>query len=388
MTCVKGWFDPNYKNKEDKMKNKITFIIGTKAELIKCMPVMLELQRQDIPYYFLHTGQHNLGEACKEFRIKKPDYVLSKEPEKSTKFWSKINSNSISWCFSMLFKIKKIINKIQPSYVIYHGDTMSSSIAAMASSKLFNFNKTWKNVHLEAGLRSGSLFEPFPEEISRRICDWFSDVLFAVSDFTEDFLHKRYGTKNKEIIQVGNTIIDSTKIIYDKIKDKKTPLSEKYALINIHRHENLKSKKRMRKIVNIIKNVSIPVIWPLHDNTQSFLEKYNLMEELENMDNLKIVPLMNYSEFIFLIASCKYLITDGGSIQEESLVFKKPCVLLRNVTERQEGLATGINFLTNFDEVYAKEIIENIESNKIHTDHFENPYGKVGISKEIVEILK
>lgn len=371
--------------------SKIIFVIGTKAELIKCMPLMLELQNQDIPYTFVHTGQHKLGESCKEFKIKKPDYILSKEPIKSTKFWSKINSNSIFWCFSMIFKIKKLTNKLKPSYVIYHGDTMSSSVAAISSSKLFNKNKTWKNVHLEAGLRSGhtikSLFEPFPEEISRRICDWFSDILFVVSDLTNERLYKRFGDK-KEIIQVGNTIIDSINIIYNKIKDKKTTLPKNYALINIHRHENLKSKERMGKIVNIIKNISIPIIFPLHDNTRRFLEDYELMEELENMKNIEIVPLMNYSEFIFLIANSKYILTDGGSIQEESLVFKKPCVILRKLTERQEGIDSGINFLTKLDENYTKEIIEKIEKNQIKVQKFKNPYGKKGVSKKIVEVLK
>ncbi len=374
------------------MENKkIAMIIGTKAELIKCAPLMLELQNQNKDYWFIHTGQHKLGDACEEFGIKKPDYVLSKEPTKSTKFWSKINGNSIFWCFSMIFKIKKLITKLKPSYIIYHGDTMSSSVAAISSSKLFNINKTWKNVHLEAGLRSGntikSLFEPFPEEISRRICDWFSDILFSVSDLTNKRLLKRFGNK-KEIVQVGNTIIESTTLMFGKVMGKEISLPQEYALINIHRHENLKSRKRMRKIVNIIKNISIPIIFPLHDNTKRFLETYELMGELENMKNIEIVPLMDYSEFIFLIANCKYILTDGGSIQEESIVFKKPCILLRKLTERQEGVEIGINFLTKLDENYAKEVIEKIEKNQIKIKEFKNPYGSIGVSQKIVEILK
>jgi len=105
---------------------------------------MLELQNQNKDYWFIHTGQHKLGDACEEFGIKKPDYVLSKEPTKSTKFWSKINGNSIFWCFSMIFKIKKLITKLKPSYIIYHGDTMSSSVAAISSSKLLILIKLGK----------------------------------------------------------------------------------------------------------------------------------------------------------------------------------------------------------------------------------------------------
>jgi len=370
--------------------NKIAIIIGTKAELIKCMPVMLELQKRKISYWFIHTGQHPLGKACREFRIKEPDFILSEEPKITTKFWSKVNSNSISWCFKMIYKIRKLIKNLKPSYVIYHGDTMSTAVAAMASSKLLNLNKSWKNVHLEAGLRSNFLMEPFPEEISRRMCDWFSDILLSVSDYTTDLLEDKYGC-SKEIIQVGNTIIDSSLITYELSKKKYSKIKEPYALINLHRHENLKDKKRLQKIVNIIKEIKIKAIWPLHDNTKKYLMEYDLMKQLNNMENLEITPLKDYSEFIFLLANCKYILADGGSIQEESLVFKKPFLILRRETERKEGIGTGLNYLTSLDLDLSKMFIEMIETDNITSiifDNFENPYGKEGVSELIVDLLK
>jgi len=112
------------------------------------------------------------------------------------------------------------------------------------------------------------------------------------------------------------------------------------------------------------------------------------MEKVKEIENIKIMPLANYSEFIFLLANCKYLITDGGSIQEESLVFKKPCILLRKKTERQEGLLTGINFLTKLDVNYSKDVIKRIESNKLKIKDFKNPYGEIGVSKKVIEELK
>src|SRR3989338_10531383 len=96
---------------------------------------------------------------------------------------------------------------------------------------------------------------------------------------------------------------------------------------------------------------------------------------------------MGYSHFIFLIANCFYLVTDGGSIQEESLVFKKPCIILRKRTERQEGLSTGINFLTKLNVNYARKVIEDIESGKIRAKDFKNPYGEKDISKRVVHTL-
>jgi UDP-N-acetylglucosamine 2-epimerase (non-hydrolysing) len=364
----------------------IAIIIGTKAELIKCMPIMLELQKQNKKYWFIHTGQHFLGNACDEFGIKKPDFILSKEPEKGTKFWSKINRNSLSWCFSMIPKIRDVLWKINPRYVIYHGDTMSTAVASISSSRLLNFGKKWKNVHLEAGLRSGSLFDPFPEEISRRISDFFSNILLAVSDSTEKNL-SRY--RDKRIIKAGNTIVDSALLIYDKSKKAgyKKPSGE-YALINLHRHENLRNRERMRDIIRILKEVKIKAIWPMHENTSEFLEKYGLMNEVNSMKNISVTGLVDYANFIFLLANCKYLVMDGGSIQEESLIFGKPCVILRKRTERQEGLSTGINFLTRLDVEKSRRIIREIENNNIKIKKFKNPYGEHGVSKKIIEKLK
>lgn len=367
----------------------IAIILGTKAELIKCMPVMLELQKQKKDYWFIHTGQHPLGEACERFGIKKPDFILSQEPKLSTKFWSKVNKNSVFWFLQMIFKVKKIVQKIKPKYILYHGDTMSSAAAAIGSSKIFNFNKNWKNVHLEAGLRSGKLMEPFPEEISRIICDYFSDILLAVSLRTEKNLEKY--KKRKRVINVGNTIIDSALFSYEKAKklkeNRSQPEKNSYALINVHRHENLNDEKRLRRIIDIIKNIKVQAIWPIHDNTKFFLEKYSLLKELEEMKNLELTPLTDYLDFIYSLANSKYLLTDGGSIQEESLVFKKPCIILREKTERQEGLQTGINFLTKLDVEKTKSLIDCIEKNILEVKDFRNPYGEKGVSKKIVKIL-
>src|SRR3989344_4999829 len=370
----------------DNSHSRIAIVIGTKAEFIKCMPIMLQLQAKKKDYWFIHTGQHSLGKACEDFHLKMPDFILSKEPERSTKFWSKINKLSLFWFLKMILKIKKIIRKLKPRYVIYHGDTMSTAAASIASSKLLNSKKSWKNVHLEAGLRSESLFEPFPEEISRQISDRFSDILLAVSDLSENNL-KREG--RKRIVKVGNTIVDASILAYNLSKKKRMKKQKgEYALINIHRHENINNKKRLKAIIKILRAIKIKAIWPIHANTAHFLEKYGLVNEVKSMKNIELRSLIDYSDFIFMIANSKYIITDGGSIQEESLVFKKPCIILRKRTERQEGLSTGINFLTKLNVVHSKQIIEDIEENKVRAKNFKNPYGEKGVSRKIVELLK
>lgn len=370
-----------------KKHSKIAIVIGTKAELIKCMPIMLELQERGLDYWFVSTGQHPLEKSCKDFGVKKPDYILSEEPELSTKFWSKVNNSSIVWCFGMIPKIKKTIKKLQPKHVIYHGDTMSTAVASMATSRIFNpFGKKWNNVHLEAGLRSGSLFEPFPEEISRRICSIFSDILLAVSKLSEENLRNSFEVRGK-IYNTGNSVIDSVNIIKDMAKKKIKSNEKDFALINIHRHEHLRSKKNMEKIIEIISAIKGPAIWPIHDNTKYYLEKYGLMDKVNSMKNIKQMSLVDYFTFVNFMDNCKYLVTDGGSIQEESLILRKPCVILRHRTERQEGLDSGYNFLTKLDVEYSKRLIKDIESGKIKATNYPNPYGKKGVSKKVVEVL-
>ncbi len=370
------------------MEYKIAIIIGTRAELIKTFPVMLELQRRKIPYYFIHTGQHSLGDFCNIFGVKKPDAVLSLEPKKSSKF----NAQKIKagfWNIGIIFRIKKELNKIHGlRYVIYHGDTMTTASAAIASSRLLNPGKKYKNVHLEAGLRSENLREPFPEEIARKIADSFSDILLTVSERSCKNV-RRYERK-KNICLVGNTILDSADIAL-KIakKNKKKPLSkERFALITVHRHENINNKKRLSQIVGILDSLEIPSFFALHDNTKKKLLKFNLYGKLKKNKNIKIIEPLDYINFIYQMSKCSLVVCDGGSMQEESIIFKKPCIILRKATERQEGLETNFQFLSNLDVEKTKEKIKEYLNPKFKIKPFKNPYGKKGLSKKIVDVLK
>jgi UDP-N-acetylglucosamine 2-epimerase (non-hydrolysing) len=272
---------------------------------------------------------------------------------------------------------------------VYHGDTISTGAAAIGSSSILNPFKKWKNVHLEAGLRSGSFLEPFPEEIVRQTADRFSDILLAVSRLSAKNLKRERATGVfGKIFVVGNTVLDSAEITSNKISKKGRKLEGPFALINMHRHENLGSLDRMKKIIEIVKSIGIKSVWPMHEVTREAFENYGLMRELKNIKNLKVTPPVSHKEFISLLINSKYLIVDGGSIQEESLIFKKPCILLRKTTERPEGLSTGINFLTKLNVPYTKEIIRKIEKDELNIKDFQNPYGKVGVSKRILTILK
>ena len=375
---------------QNKMINKsqfeIAIVIGTRAEFIKTFPVMLELQRRKIPYYFIHTGQHSLGELWEIFSVKIPNVILTREPKKSSKFNSK-QGKAILWNLKLVGKIRRELKTLKNlRYVLYHGDTMTTASASIASSKLMNPFKKYKNVHLEAGLRSWNNFEPFPEEISRRIAGRFSDVLFAPSKSSERNLAK---LRKKKILVFGNTIVDSAHYAFDLAKKKKIkPLSKKkFALVTVHRHENLKNKKRMEKIVEVLLSVEIPTYFAAHDNTLKKLEEFGLLSRLKENKNINLIKPIDYINFIYQISKCALIICDGGSMQEESLIFGKPCVILRNSTERPEGLKTNFQFLTKLDVEKSKEKIKEYLSKDFKIRKYSNPYGKKGLSKKIVDVL-
>ncbi len=364
----------------------IVIIIGTKAELIKTAPLMLELEKQKKEYIFVNTGQHNLTKECKEFGVRIPDVILSEEPKKGTKFMSNINQFSILWSFSMILKIRRLLRRIKKvTFVLVHSDTMSTVVAAIAASSLLNPGKKWKTVHLESGLRSKSLKEPFPEEIARIIGGKFSDILIAVSKESENNL-KNEGTHGR-ILLLGNIAIDSSLAIFERAKKEYKKIKGQYALVNIHRHENLRSRERMKKIVSIVSKIPIKTYWPLHDGTRYYLEKYGLLKIIKDNKNIILSDLVSYSKFIHMLVYSKMLLVDGGSIQEESLIFKKPCLLLRMKTERQEGLSTGINFLTELNVEKTKEIMDYVLDKKFKIPNVKNPYGGEGASKRVADIL-
>jgi UDP-N-acetylglucosamine 2-epimerase (non-hydrolysing) len=368
-------------------QSKIAIILGTRAELIKTFPVMLELQKHETPYYFIHTGQHNLKDLCEKFGVKNPDISLFNEHIGSSRFNSR-RMKAIIWNLRLFFKIKKELKLLKKlEYVLYHGDTMTTFTASLASSKLFNPSKKYKNIHLEAGLRSFNILEPFPEEISRRVAGKFSDILLAPSEESKNNLSK---LRNKKICVVGNVVVDSAFCALSIAKKNKIkPLSKnRFALISVHRDENLKSKVRLKKIVEILSDIPIPSYFMMHDNTKSKLEKYGLYDKLMKNKNIKIIPTMDYPSFITQIEKCSLIVCDGGSLQEESLIFGKPCVLLRMATERQEGLKTNFQFLSKLDVEKTKNKIKEFMSTNFKIKKYNNPYGEIGVSKKVVEEMK
>lgn len=346
--------------------------MGTKAELIKMFPLMKELNGT-----FIHTGQHDLSELIETFKIKEPDIILSDPPKQKTSKFMGNSVKAIMWNFGMIKKLTKVLKKEAPDMLICHGDTMSTAVASIAAKRA-----GIKGVHIEAGLRSHSLREPFPEEISRKITDRNCELLFAPSKIAGKNLEKY---KNKQIHITGNTVVDSVMEALKKSKKIRVP-SEEYAILSFHRHENLKSRSKLKRIVEIVNEVNLPIYFFAHDNTINALKKHKLWKAFSKKVNP--IKFTNYPTFIKWLSGSRLLLTDGGSIQEESLLFKKPCLLLRDRTERVAGLKTGLNFLSRFDVEFSKEVINNVLRIDWAAPEFKNPYGEQGVSKKIADIIR
>jgi len=365
------------------MKTEIAIILGSRAEFLKTFPVMLELQKRKIPYLFIHTGQHSYKGFCESFGVKRPDIILTPEPTKSSKFYSKV-WKALFWNAEVFVKIRIELNK-RPDlkYVLFHGDTMSAATASFASWGATNWTKKFKSVHLEAGLRSENIMEPFPEEIARRMADRFSKILLVP---TERALGNISDYTRKDIHFVGNTISDSSKMALKLCKNKKRLSKDKFALITIHRHENIKNKERMEKIVGILESIPIKSFFALHDNTKRKLIKFGLYDRLKNNKKIEIIQPLDYINFIYQLSECSLIVCDGGSMQEESLIFNKPCIVMRKATERQEGLETNFQFLSKFNVRATKDKILEYLNPKFKIKKSKNPYGK-DVSKKIVDLL-
>lgn len=330
---------------------------------------MLELEKRKIDYLFVATGQHNLNDLFKKFGTKAPDIIVN--PQDGFKGDT---GGAFGWAIKTLPKIISMLRKHKDiEYVIVHGDTISTLIGCAAA------RLTGKKVcHVEAGLRSGNLQEPFPEEIVRRIVDFFSYVKFAPSE-------KAAKRLSGNSINVGNTSVDSLHTALFLCKSSFS-IEKPYSVCTIHRHENIKSKERMQKILNILSYPQMDILFFIHDNTVKKLKDFGLYEQLKSNKNIKLMRPIPYIEFTKVLAGTHIIFTDGGGMSEEAAELNIPCIILRYATEREELLERWDQTLTKLNEDIAKHAIKRYSSSHIKYI-LPNPYNGNGASIKIVNYL-
>lgn len=360
---------------------KIMVVFGTRPEAIKMCPLVNELKkRKGIETIVCVTGQHRemLDQVLEVFEVT-PEYDLSIMKECQTLF---------DVTTSILSKIGNVLDEVRPDIVLVHGDTTTTFATALAC-----FYKHIPVGHIEAGLRTYDIYSPFPEEFNRQAVGLISEYNFAPTKLSADNLI-REGKNPKHIYITGNTAIDALKttVCSDFNNEVLDWAKDSYLIvITAHRRENI--GEPMRNMFRAIRRViteypKCKAVYPIHMNP---IVRKIANEELEGCDKIKIIEPMEVVEFHNLLASSYLILTDSGGIQEEAPSLGKPVLVMRDTTERPEGVTAGTLRLvgTNEQTIYLnfKELLDNKESYS-KMAKATNPYGDGLACKRIADILE
>ena len=361
-------------------KIKVLSVFGTRPEAIKMAPLVKELERrEEIESIVCVTAQHRqmLDQVLETFNIN-PDYDLNIMKQGQT---------LVDITTRALQALSEVICEVKPNIVLVHGDTTTTLAGSLAAF----YNQTSVG-HVEAGLRTYDKYSPFPEEVNRQVTGIIADMHFAPTEISKDNLIKE-GKKEETIYVTGNTAIDALKTT---VKDKYDhPIFDKVGndriiLLTAHRRENLGEpmKSMFRAIKRIVEEFSdVQVIYPVHLNP---LVRQAADEILGNNKKVHLIEPLEVLDFHNFLNKSYIIMTDSGGIQEEAPSLGKPVLVLRDTTERPEGVKAGTLKIAGTDEevIYnlTKELLEN---NKKYDDMSKasNPYGDGKASKYIVDLI-
>ena len=363
------------------MKKKVMVVFGTRPEAIKMCPLIKELKSRDkLETVVCVTGQHRemLDQVLEAFNVV-PDYDLSIMKKKQTLFDVTIN---------ILDKMRHILEKVKPDIVLVHGDTSTTFVTALAC-----FYMQIPVGHVEAGLRTYDIYSPYPEEFNRQAVGIVAKYNFAPTERAKENLIKE-GKEPSTIYVTGNTVIDALKTtVRDDYTHEQLECSADSRLIMItaHRRENLGEPMRnmfkaIKRIVN--EHPDIKAIYPIHLNP---VVREAANEILGDCDRIRIIEPLDVLDFHNFMAKSYLILTDSGGIQEEAPSLGKPVLVMRDTTERPEGIEAGTLKLVGTDEdmIYNtfKLLLED-EAEYEKMSIANNPYGDGFASKRIADLLE
>jgi UDP-N-acetylglucosamine 2-epimerase (non-hydrolysing) len=374
---------------------KVLLVFGTRPEAIKMAPLVKEFQKDTINFEtkVCVTAQHRemLDQVLDLFDIV-PDYDLN---------LMKPGQDLYDITSNVLLGMKDVLNDFKPDVVLVHGDTTTTSATSLSA-----FYQQIKIGHIEAGLRTGDLSSPFPEEANRQITGVLANYHFAPTSTSQDNLLKE--NKNTDsVVITGNTVIDALFLALDKIKNNTYLEAEikekifnlnydvrddkKIILVTGHRRENhgqgfINICEALKTIA--LHNKDIDIVYPVHLNPNV---KKPVYEILSDIPNIYLIEPLQYEQFIYIMDKSYFIITDSGGVQEEAPSLGKPVLVMRDTTERPEALKAGTVKLvgTNTQKILeeAQKLIDDkIEYEKMSKSH--NPYGDGKSCKRIVRFLK
>lgn len=380
---------------------KVLLVFGTRPEAIKMAPLVKKLQGDSMFQTIVCvTAQHRemLDQVLEIFDIK-PDFDLNimKQGQDLYDITSRV-----------LLGLRDVLNETNPDFVLVHGDTTTSTAAALAA-----FYKQIPVIHVEAGLRTNNIYSPWPEEMNRRMTGRLATYHLAPTELGRQNLLKE-NVENQNIIITGNTVIDALFWIVNKIKDN-TELADalqkniknvgydvdritnerKLVLITGHRRENFGGG--FKNICNAIRALSIKYpdvdfVYPMHLNPNVRKPISEIFGQgTEKLSNTFFIEPLDYLNFVFLMEKADIILTDSGGIQEEAPSLGKPVLVMRDNTERPEALEAGTVKLvgTDYDKIVEEvsQLIENEDSyNKM--SRAVNPYGDGLACERIIDFMK
>lgn len=360
---------------------KIMIVFGTRPEAIKMCPLIKELKKRDkMKTVVCVTGQHQqmLNQVLNAFQVI-PDYNLSIMKEKQTLFDVTVN---------ILERIKEVLEKEKPNVVLVHGDTSTTFATALAS-----FYLKIPVGHVEAGLRTYNIFSPYPEEFNRQAVGIISQYNFAPTELSKNNLIKE-GKTPETIYVTGNTAIDALKTT---VKEEYSHLELEWAkgsrliLITAHRRENLGEpmKNMFRAIRRVLdEHPDVKAIYPIHMNP---IVREIAESILGNDERIHIIEPLDVLDFHNFQARSHLILTDSGGIQEEAPSLGKPVLVMRDTTERPEGILAGtLKMVGTEEETIYQTFTELLDNQNVYNAmaHASNPYGDGYACKRIADILE
>lgn len=372
---------------------KVLFVFGTRPEAIKMAPIIKKMQSMsEITLGVCVTAQHRemLDQILEVFKIV-PDYDLNVMRQ---------NQGLYDITSIMLLKLKEVYNSFNPDIVLVHGDTTTAFVSALAA-----FYSGIKVGHIEAGLRTYNLCNPFPEEANRQLVGVLSALHFAPTQTSANNLISEGKDKNNVYV-VGNTVIDALFWVLNRIKcDEKfkdeiiSSLNEQYQankkrkiiLVTGHRRENfgkgfVQICEALRDIA--LKNPGVDIVYPVHLNPN--VQK-PVNEILSGISNIYLIRPLKYQEFVYLMFIAYIIITDSGGIQEEAPSLGKPVLVMRNTTERPEAVEAGVVKLVGISKDKIIDETEKLLENQKEYENMSkscNPYGNGDACEKIIQIIK
>jgi UDP-N-acetylglucosamine 2-epimerase len=364
------------------MKKRVMSIFGTRPEAIKLAPVVLEMQRgnNDLESVVCVTGQHRemLDQVLSWFRIR-PDHDLD---------LMQSNQSLTEFAARALQRVGDLLSTVRPDAILVQGDTTTAMIAALAG-----FYNRIPVGHVEAGLRTRDPYNPFPEEVNRRIAGVLATYHFAPTQGAADaLLAERVDPDN--VFVVGNTVVDALRMTRSRVVDLKLGFphhGRRLILVTAHRRESFGAPfesmcRAIREVAD--RNEDVDFVYPVHLNPNV---REPVERSLSDHPRIHLIEPLRYEQFVRLMSDAYILLTDSGGIQEEATYLRKPTLIMRNTTERPEAVSSGTALLVGtetYDIARAAEMLLRDEALYHSMSNGKCPFGEGDSAARILHILQ